>query len=85
MAHEIYLREAEKACPRCGAGYLTIATYHFGNTYSAECTKCGLGHSFGDDEAMAIARQYGRNLKFRLDVGVITEAAQPLGTSPESA
>lgn len=63
MAHTIYGKTAKTSCPRCGGKTVRIATYHFGATYMAECADCGYGKSYGDNEAMALARLYGEFLE----------------------
>ncbi len=63
MANNIYQLPAKSECPRCGHSEATISTFHFGVTYKAECSKCGFGQVLGDDEAMALARLYGKYLE----------------------
>ncbi len=62
MAHEIYLKPAKMACPRCGNKNARVSIYHFGSTYYAECSECAFGTVHGCNEDMALARLYGNYL-----------------------
>ena len=65
MAHQIYKKEMQRPCPRCGCKEARLATYHFGATYSAECADCAFGNITGDNEDMAMARLHGQCLEAR--------------------
>lgn len=62
MANLIYRKKIDAECPRCKHNGVTISVFHFGTTFKAECSKCGFGQITGDDEAMALARLYGKYL-----------------------
>ena len=55
MAHKIYQINCWKKCPRCNSEEATISIFHFGATYQAQCSKCGLRGRSGDDNDTAIA------------------------------
>lgn len=65
MANTIYTKETNIVCPRCKSFTTTISTYHFGATYKAECSKCGLGQVTADNEEIALARLNGCYLEYR--------------------
>ena len=64
MANSIYRENMGFGCPKCKNDEVTISTFHFGGTFKAECSKCGYGQVVGDDEAMALARLYGKYLVY---------------------
>lgn len=43
MAHQVIKRNPKQKCPRCGCGEATLAEFHFGSTWTAECSECSYG------------------------------------------
>ena len=65
MAHQIWEVDFEESCPRCESNKVRLATYHFGNTFIAECAGCGFGQIAGDNQITATSRLKGQYLERR--------------------
>jgi hypothetical protein len=55
MAHETYLIDLDKKCPRCGSNKAIVAVFHFGSTHQPRCNGCGLMDERGDVRELAKA------------------------------